>query len=187
MKKITIFILSSFLLTGCGQSSGSDVFSFNSLYISLTDKFNPNNSANTVWLFNEGTSNINNLSHEEILFKSPIRPTIIKFGDLDSGLLGLTECLYSNNGDSSCTITISNLINPDVHPEEANAFRGVLKHEIGHAFGLGHIKTDPENNVMSPVFNDRQTLSQNVKQFVIDLTNFRKNGVASGLPSISTK
>jgi hypothetical protein len=182
----SVLVLLTFLVVGCGQNSSTNVYSVNSPYIDLSQSFNMPNYSNTIYLFNEGTSSLDNLSQEEILFHHSIRPTVVKFGHLDSNLLGLTECLYSNDGTSSCTITISNIINPDVDPSATNTFRGVLKHELGHAFGLGHIKDD-DNNVMYPIFYDKQTSQENLYKFVINLTNFRKNGTASGLPPITTK
>jgi hypothetical protein len=187
MKKMCFVIGLISLISGCGQGqSASGGQKLNSLYISLTQQFNESDSSNTIYLFNEGTDTLNYMTGENIIFHPPTRPTTIQFGDLDTSLLGYTECLYNNDGTSGCTITISNTINPDVYPAQENTFRGVLKHEIGHAFGMGHIKDD-DNNVMYPVFYDKQTLPSNLQQYIINLTNFRENGINSGLSPITTK
>jgi len=184
--KLLAFMGLLFVIFGCGQKNDENNYSINSLYISISQRFNMPDNSVTLRLFNEGVSELDTLSQEEIMFHSPIRLTIIKFGELDENLLGLTECSYSSKGDSSCIITISSSINPDNNPWEETTFRGVFKHEIGHAFGLGHIKAS-SSNVMFPLFYEEQTLKNNLDRFIVDLTNFRKNGPASGLPTIFTK
>jgi predicted Zn-dependent protease len=130
-------------------------------------------------------------SQEEILFRQNNRSVVIKYGPLDGSLLGLTECtFYSDNIRTNCVITIKQEINPDLATSNAERltkerlFYGVLRHEIGHAFGMGHNLVDT-NNLMYPIFNFSHVEDQNVLlKFISDLTNFRYNGAASGIRTI---
>jgi hypothetical protein len=188
----SIFIMCpALVLMGCGSSQSGSSIAINSAFINLQNTF-PETYSLTNDLFNQDTINFNQLVGQNILFQPNSRLVNVVYGDLDPGILGLTECVYESDGTSSCTINLSNTIDPDQSISESDqetrtqTFVGVLRHELGHAFGLGHIKKDV-NNVMYPYFNTNQLSDNSLNEYIINLNNFRINGEASGLPDINVK
>ena len=194
MKKLFLLVVILINLVACGKQNldANSGITLNSMFLNLQNGLNYPVGTTTQTLFEQDTNDFNLRLQDNVLFRPPYRPTVMVYGDLDPGVLGLTACEYHSDGYSQCTITISNLINPDTAPTLAiqnartNAFVGVIRHELGHAFGLGHIKDNPQH-VMYPYFNDIQLQEVNVAKFFLDLDNFRRNGSASGLPSIQVK
>jgi predicted Zn-dependent protease len=192
-KQLFILVL-LFFSAGCSQqSSGGNngSFQYNSLYLNLTNNI-PTTMTDSTSIFQAIIQDYDNRINQEVLYHQGIRPTTVHFGTLENQVLGLTQCNYYSDGTSNCDVTLSNVINPDtVSDHQTKAARevalgGVLRHELGHAFGMGHIKNNPMH-VMYPYFNQNQTEDGPVSQFITDLNNFRYNGAASGLPDMSTK
>ena len=197
-KHILISIL-AFFATACSQSSSNGIntgtgnggFQYNSLYLNLSNQISSSMTDSTS-IFTSITNDYDTRIKSEVLYHQGIRPTSVHFGALDAQVLGLTQCNYYSDGTSNCDVTLSNVINPDTATDPQTksarevALGGVLRHELGHAFGLGHVKNNPMH-VMYPYFSSNQTTESPIEQFITDLNNFRYNGTASGLPDISTK
>lgn len=197
--KFFLYLFIIYIFSGCGQNlfNISDSGNFipnsnivtNSLFLNVKNELTGDQNSWTQFFFRETTGDINIRIKEDVLFRSNYRPTKVQFGELSKNVLGLTQCEYYNNGFSQCTITISNTINPDLTEDELlrsyklNTFVGVIRHEIGHAFGMGHVK-DSDVHVMYPYFKNIQLQETSVQKFIEDIDNFRKNGAASGLPTI---
>jgi hypothetical protein len=184
-------LLSVLVLSSCGQSDNGPnpkELQVNARYLNTkAEGFSQTNSGLLIQIANE----LELYSQEEILFREKNRSVVVRYGPLDGSLLGLTECtFYSDNIRTNCVITIKQDINPDLassNSERLNKerlFYGVLRHEIGHAFGMGHNLVDT-NNLMYPIFNFAHVENQTVLlKFINDLTNFRYNGAASGIRTI---
>ena len=179
------------LLSACGQVNSSpdngDIIP-NALYLnsSIADF-----TATNQQFFYLASAEINDLSKDDILFQKNGRVVSIKFGDLADSLLGLTECTFYNDPNKSyCQITLSQKVNIDLATStfdvqrRTKLFSGVLRHELGHAFGMGHNLEDA-NNLMYPIFSFNHVDDPNVFiNFINNLSNFRFNGKASGLRTI---
>lgn len=53
-----------FVIFGCGQKNDENNYSINSLYISISQRFNMPDNSVTLRLFNEGVSELDTLSQE---------------------------------------------------------------------------------------------------------------------------
>ena len=188
-----LLIILVFLVSACGNNSANtNSVIYNTMFINLQNGESNSQFSLTNELFNQDTEDYNSRVGADVLFQDNSRIVTFSFGELDSGLLGHTQCNYYSDGTSSCSITITPSLNPDEaesstdQETRSQTFFGVLRHELGHAFGMGHIKDDP-NNVMYPTFNVNQLQEQNVQQYFENLNNFRVNGAASGLPNITVE
>lgn len=185
-----IIILLSLIMVSCGvtDTAKNGSFQVNSKYIiSNIDELSPSNKETFIKISDE----ISRYSQEEIFFRPENRSVKVKFGPLDSSFLGLTECtFYSDNKKTNCLITLSLNVNPDdsLSPidrlQREKLLYGVIRHELGHSFGMGHNLEDT-NSVMYPTLSLTHVEDQGVLlRFIEDLTNFRYNGTNSGLRTI---
>ena len=94
----------------------------------------------------------------------------ILYGDLENAVIGQAE-----TWSRYCRITMSNRVNPDSPSYEGwgnKDFAAILRHEIGHCFGMEHSE-DP-NSIMywqyHPVIHPGERAINN---FVNDLKSFR--------------
>lgn len=137
------------------------------------------------------SSEINVYSNEDILFRKEGRSVIIRYDELEDNVLGVTECtFYLDPEKTNCLIKISNGINLNETKDsleldkKTKLFFGVVRHEIGHAFGMGH-NLENDKNVMYPIFNfDHVEDPKIFSTFILDLTSFRSTGKESGIRTI---
>jgi hypothetical protein len=100
---------------------------------------------------------------------------LIQFGTFKSPTtLGQCACY-----DDECIITLRNDLNPNDpnYTEEQRwavetEFRGVVIHELGHAFGLNHVKEEDE--VMSPYRSRQADKPAPFNRYILSLHEARK-------------
>lgn len=191
-KLLSLFLINQ-LISSCGEApiptdENPREIQINSMFINIKlEDFSQENSINLMKLADE----FEYYSQEEILFRENHRSVVLKFGDLDGSLLGLTECsFYYESNKTNCLITLKNEINPDFSENSLDLTRretlffGVVRHEIGHAFGMGHNLVDM-SHIMYPIYNSSSVHDQSIiLKFITDLTNFRYNGPSSGIRTI---
>jgi len=90
----------------------------------------------------------------------------IIFGDLDGGKIGLATIWPGN-----CVIKMGSVLK-EKNLYSKKDFMAVLRHEIGHCFGMGHDKN--QNSVMYyQYFSFLHNKKENIDNFIIDLKKTR--------------
>ena len=120
------------------------------------------------------------------------RKVSIFFGSLPNHVLGLTECFQSVDKENDfCHITISEILKREQNTDEEKnqKFKRLLEftlyHELGHAFGLGHVE-GKETHIMNPMLTNNMTKNPELLyHFYEYLDSFRKLGEETGFPLIS--
>jgi hypothetical protein len=106
-----------------------------------------------------------------------------------SGILGLTQCSQAPDNSISCEIQISTTLNPDTveNPSEKDQvvkrLETVLRHEIGHAFGIAHMNSPKE--LMYAYSLPYHETEPAIETYVKELQELRQKGTDSGLPLLS--
>jgi len=107
-------------------------------------------------------------ANEQFLHAAPVADMDIKivFGDLEENVIWRAHCV----------ITMSNKLNPLNKKEyrfwSSEDFAGVLRHELGHCFGMDH--SDDPKSIMYWQYNPEIHLTEEaISRFSEDLKRFR--------------
>jgi hypothetical protein len=172
---IKALVLTTTLPTGCGAAqtdyirptSNKPWFPHTAYYINAIS----GSLYNTV---DETIVDLENRTGERFMHAAPVADMDIKilYGDLEDDVIGLAE-----TWSKYCRITMSNKLNPESPAFQRwskKDFAGVLRHEIGHCFGMEHSE-DP-NSIMFWQYHPGVHLKeQSINNFVNDLRNFRNS------------
>ena len=172
-KLMKILSVVSFITAGCGaseaecfsffppKSNGGAWFPYNAYYV--------NNIGGELGAVVDTTiEDLESRTGESFMHSAPVADMDVKivYGDLENDAIGLATT-WSNH----CVITMSNKLSRDSR-WDSDDFAGVLRHEIGHCFGIDH--SDDTNSIMYYQYIPWIHLRERaIGSFVKDLKEFR--------------
>lgn len=167
MAKLMITV--TFIPVGCGSAAAECVtpktkewHPYNAYYVNNTD-------GELMSVVDETIEDLETRTGERFMHSAPVADVRIeiKFSDLEDRILGL-----ATTWRTQCLIEMSNDFKKRGHWTKYD-FAGVLRHEVGHCFGMDH-STD-ENSLMYAYYTPWLHLGEEViNAFVKELTNFRE-------------
>jgi hypothetical protein len=172
MKNITMktLLLTSLIPAGCGEAtancfkptSNKPFFPYNAFYINSID-------GDLSAVVDETIGDLETRTGETFMHAAPVADMDIKikFGDLDEKVIGQAET-WSNH----CRITMSNTLKKEGYWSKYD-FAAVLRHEIGHCFGMDH-DDDPTSIMYWQYDPTIHRKNDSINAFVIQLRNFRQ-------------